>query len=171
MKLMKSNNIFFGVSITFTKRNLYSLLSKEFIENLHKYGCKVIFFIEYVPLSADTIDMAPGDREREILSKEINNLRKRYSDMLFMSFPGDEKSSGGCLAAGRGFFHINSHGDAEACPASPYSDMNVKETSLLEALDSKLFKSLRDEGILIDEHEGGCVLFEHKEDVIKLLNE
>lgn len=171
MKLLKSNNIFFGVSITFTKRNLSSLLSKEYIEKLHDYGCKVIFFIEYVPLSADTVDMAPGDKERELLSKEINNLREKYSDMLFMSFPGDEKSSGGCLAAGRGFFHINSHGDAEACPASPYSDMNVKETSILEALDSELFKSLRDEGFLIDEHEGGCVLFEHKEEVIKLLDE
>ena len=90
--------------------------------------------------------------------------------MLFLSFPGDEKTSGGCLAAGRGFFHINSHGDAEACPASPYSDINVKETSIIEALNSRLFKSLQDEGILIDEHIGGCVLFEHKDEVEKILD-
>ena len=89
--------------------------------------------------------------------------------MLFMSFPGDEKTSEGCLAAGRGFFHINSHGGAEPCPASPYSDINVGETSILEALDCNLFRSLRDGGILMDEHEGGCVLFEHKEDVERLL--
>ena len=91
--------------------------------------------------------------------------------MLFLSFPGDEKTSGGCLAAGRGFFHINSHGGAEPCPASPYSDINVKDTSLLEALNSKLFKSLRDGGLLMDDHEGGCVLFEHEDEVKKLLNE
>ena len=89
--------------------------------------------------------------------------------MLFMSFPGDEKKSGGCLAAGRGFFHINSHGGAEPCPASPYSDINVRDTSLMEALNSNLFKSLRDGGILMDEHEGGCVLFEHKDEVERLL--
>ncbi len=171
MNLLKSNNIFFGASITYSKRNIYSLIDEEFIEKLHEMGCKVIFFIEYVPLSADTMNMAPGDKERKLLTDEIKHLRKSFSDMLFMSFPGDEKSSGGCLAAGRGFFHINSHGDAEACPASPYSDINVKETSVLEALDSELFKSLRDKGILIDEHEGGCVLFEHEEDVKKLLNE
>ena len=171
MAILKSNNIIYGVSITFTKRNLSSLISKEFIQKLHEYGCKVIFFIEYVPLSIDTNDIAPGDKERELLSKEINHLRKSFSDMLFMSFPGDEKSSGGCLAAGRGFFHINSHGDAEACPASPYSDINVKDTSIIEALDSKLFRTLRDEGILIDDHEGGCVLFEHEEEVKKILNE
>ena len=49
--------------------------------------------------------------------------------------------------------------------------MNVSNASLLEVLESKLFKSLRDEGILMDEHESGCVLFENKEKVEKLLND
>jgi MoaA/NifB/PqqE/SkfB family radical SAM enzyme len=90
--------------------------------------------------------------------------------MIFLSFPGDEKTSGGCLAAGRGFFHINSHGGAEPCPASPYSDVNVKDVSLIETLNSNLFKSLRDGDILMDDHDGGCVLFEHKDEVERILN-
>ena len=129
-----------------------------------------MFFIEYVPVNEDTIDLAPGDEERDLLLNELEGLRRDYEDMLFLSFPGDEKTSGGCLAAGRGFFHINSHGGAEPCPASPYSDINVKDTSLLEALDSRLFKSLRDGGILLDDHEGGCVLFEHKDEVEEILS-
>lgn len=171
MELMKKNNIIFGASLTFTKDNLSTLLSDEYIEKLHDFGCKVIFFIEYVPVNGETIELASSDNERELLFNEINRLRKEYDDMLFLSFPGDEKTSGGCLAAGRGFFHINSHGGAEPCPASPYSDINVKDTSLLEALNSKLFKSLRDGGLLMDDHEGGCVLFEHEDEVKKLLNE
>ncbi len=75
------------------------------------------------------------------------------------------------MAAGRGFFHINSQGGAEPCPAAPYSDINVKDTSLLEALDSKLFKSLRDDHILLNEHDGGRVLFEHKDKVERLLDD
>ena len=169
MDVMKKKNIIFGASLTFTKGNLTNLLSKEYIEQLHDLGCKVIFFIEYVPMSENTIGLAPGDAERELLSKEIDSLRQKYQDMLFMSFPGDEKESGGCLAAGRGFFHINSHGGAEPCPASPYSDINVRDTSIMEALNSNLFKSLRDGGILMDDHEGGCVLFEHREEVEGLL--
>ena len=47
----------------------------------------------------------------------------------------------------------------------------LQEDALLEALDSKLFRSLRDGGILLDDHEGGCVLFEHKEEVERILNE
>ena len=171
MDLMRKNNIIFGASITYTKGNLSSLISDEFIDRLGDFGCKVVFFIEYVPVSEETIDLAPGDEERELLFDRLSYLREKYDDVLFLSFPGDEKESGGCLAAGRGFFHINSHGGAEPCPASPYSDINVRDTSLLEALNSNLFKSLREGGLLLDEHEGGCVLFEHKEDVERLLNE
>lgn len=171
MDSMRKNHIAFGASLTFTNENLPFLLSKEYIDTLHDFGCKVIFFIEYVPINAETKDMAPGDEERELLLNEIERLRNEYRDMIFLSFPGDEKISGGCLAAGRGFFHINSHGGAEPCPASPYSDINVKDTSLMDALNSNLFKSLREGGILIDDHEGGCVLFEHKDDVERILNE
>lgn len=169
MEHMRKNNIIFGVSLTFTKDNLSSLLSNEFIDELHDLGCKAVFFIEYVAYDEDTMHLAPTENEREELFKQLDCLRRDYDDMIFLSFPGDEKTSGGCLAAGRGFFHINSHGDAEPCPASPYSDINVCETSVVESLNSNLFKSLRDEGILIDDHEGGCVLFEHKEDVERIL--
>ena len=91
--------------------------------------------------------------------------------MVFVSFPGDEKSSGGCIAAGRGFFHINSHGGAEPCPFSPYSDTNVKNTSLREALASPLFAALREQDVLMEEHSGGCVLFGRRETVEALLAE
>lgn len=74
------------------------------------------------------------------------------------------------VAAGRGFFHINSHGGAEPCPFSPYSDINVKETSLREALKSKLFRALQDKGVLKEDHAGGCILFEKKSIVESLLN-
>lgn len=171
MNLMNENKIIFGASLTFTKENLSVLVSDEFIGKLHDFGCKVVFFIEYVPVNTETNDKAPGDREREVLLESINCLREQYRDMLFLSFPGDEKTSGGCLAAGRGFFHINPYGCAEPCPASPYSDVNVRDCSLLDVLDSKLFKSLRDGSILMDDHEGGCVLFEHKEEVERLLED
>ena len=169
MNHMKDNNLIFGSSITITKDNLNYALSDEFITGLYELGCKVLFFIEFVPIDSTAKDLALTDNQRDYLLKKIIELREKYSDMLFMSFPGDEKESGGCLAAGRGFFHINSHGGAEPCPASPYSDINVKETSILEALESNLFKSLRSDSILMNHHEGGCVLFEHEKEVQELL--
>ena len=168
MNHMKENNLIFGASITVSRNNLDYALSDEFISGLYANGCKVLFLIEYVPIDNNTTGLTITDEERDSLLNRIVLLREEYDDMLFMSFPGDEKESGGCLAAGRGFFHINSHGGAEPCPASPYSDINVKETSVLEALNSNLFKSLRSNGLLLD-HQGGCVLFEHEKDVQNLL--
>ena len=72
------------------------------------------------------------------------------------------------MAAGRGFFHINSHGGAEPCPFSPYSDTNVRDTSLKEALNSRLFLALRENGHLLEDHVGGCVLYE-KRDLVEAL--
>ena len=115
--------------------------------------------------------LAPGEEERAILKNGIARLREAYTEMVFVSFPGDEKSSGGCIAAGRGFFHINSHGGAEPCPFSPYSDINVRDASLREALKSPLFAALREQNVLMEEHSGGCVLFERRESVEAILAE
>ena len=169
MQLMKDNDLIFGASVTVTKRNLDYAVSEEFINMLKDFGCKVLFFIEYVPVDGNA-DIAPSDEERELMMGEIADLRQKHPEMLFMSFPGDEKETGGCLAAGRGFFHINYHGGAEPCPASPYSDINVRNATILEVLESGFFKSLREDGILTADHVGGCVLFENKEEVENLLN-
>ena len=85
--------------------------------------------------------------------------------MVYIAFPGDEKNLGGCVSAGRGFFHINSHGGAEPCPFSPYSDINVINTSLYEAINSPLFKAIKESEALKENHVGGCVLYEKKERV------
>lgn len=169
MDKMRENHLIFGASVTVTTANIREAVSDDFLDNLKERGCKVVFYVEFVPVSEDSKGLAPQDAERDFMNEKLAELRERYPEMIFVSFPGDEKSSGGCLAAGRGFFHINSHGGAEPCPFSPYSDINVKDTSLREALQSRLFTALREENLLMEEHPGGCVLFERREQVEKLL--
>lgn len=169
MDLMQKNKVLFGSSVTVTTQNLMEVISDDFIDKLYERGCKVLFFVEFVPVTKEASNLAPGEKEREIFNKRLMEIREKYKDMVFVSFPGDEKSSGGCVAAGRGFFHINSHGGAEPCPFSPYSDVNVRDTSLREAINSKLFKTLRDNGTLLEDHVGGCILFEKKDEVERAL--
>ena len=169
MNELKRRGIVFGSSITVTTKNYKEVVSEDFISNLSDKGCKAVIYVEFVPVTDDSKELAPGDDEREYLANEIKRLRTEHPEMVFVSFPGDEKSSGGCIAAGRGFFHINSHGGAEPCPFSPYSDINIKDSSLKEAVNSKLFKALRDGEILADGHAGGCVLYEKRSLVEALL--
>ena len=169
MTIFSKNNLIFGVSVTVTTENLREVTSDSFIEELVSKNCKAVIFVEFVPTTGESPELAIGDDERGYIKSRMSTLRETYTEMVFISFPGDEKSSGGCVAAGRGFFHINSHGGAEPCPFSPYSDVNVKETSLREAIRSPLFKALNEGDVLKDDHKGGCVLFEKRDQVEALL--
>jgi MoaA/NifB/PqqE/SkfB family radical SAM enzyme len=171
MERLQKQGLLFGCSVTVTTENLDEVLSDVFVTSLAGCGCKAVFYIEFVPVTDEAQHLAPGDTERETIRTGIERLRKEHPEVVFVSFPGDEKSSGGCLAAGRGFFHINSHGGAEPCPFSPYSDINVAETSLKEALNSGLFHALRDNGHLLEDHVGGCVLYEKRALVEELLKQ
>lgn len=169
MQHIQDRGLIFGASITVTKQNLKQVTSDEFIEDLEERGCKGVIFVEYVPVTEDTKNLAPEDPEREYLHKRIRQL-KLSKNMVFISFPGDEKTSGGCLAAGRGFFHINPHGGAEPCPFSPYSDINIRNHTLREALHSHLFETLQADDLLKEDHEGGCVLYERRNQVESIAN-
>lgn len=170
MDELSSRGLIYGVSVTVTKDNLKEVFSDDFLDSMRSRGCKAVFYIEFVPVTDEASELAPDDEDRDFMMERISELRASRQDMVYISFPGDEKSSGGCLAAGRGFFHINSHGGAEPCPFSPYSDINIKDTSLKEALASDLFTALRDEDILSGEHIGGCVLYEKRDQVEAILS-
>jgi len=174
MKLMdtlKEKGILFGISVTVTTGNIGVVTDMAFCGQLYDKGCRSLIFVEYVPVTEETGHLAPGAAERDILDRKLQLIRGAYEDMIVLAFPGDEKYSGGCLAAGRGFFHINADGAAEPCPFSPFSDTSLKEHTLREALRSPLFRSLEETGMLLGEHDGGCVLFRQEAEVRKLIGE
>lgn len=169
MDKMTQKGIAFGVSVTVTSENLLEVTSDSFVDQLSEKGCKAIIYVEFVPTHENLNSLALDDKGRETLDNRLTELRSRENSLMMISFPGDEKNSGGCLAAGRGFFHINPSGGAEPCPFSPYSDMSVKNHSLKEVMKSELFNNLRDEGFLNQPHNGGCVLYGQGKQVEALL--
>lgn len=165
MSMLSQKGVLFGASVTVTSKNLQEVTSESFTRDLMNRGCRAVIYVEYVPVDGKTKALAPNDEDRSQMAGRLMWLRQNLSDMVFISFPGDEKASGGCLAAGRGFFHINARGGAEPCPFSPYSDTNLLHTTLRDALQSPLFRRLNAEGLLTGEHTGGCVLFEQEQQV------
>ncbi|MBQ6018836.1 MAG: radical SAM protein [Clostridia bacterium] len=168
---LKQNGMVFGTSVTVTKDNMHEVCSDGFAGELYEKGCRVIIFVEYVPADGESEHLAPGEPEQAWIQRQVRALRRKNRRMVLISFPGDEKSSDGCVAAGRGFFHINAHGGAEPCPFSPYSDCNVRDSSIREALRSPLFYALNAQGLLKDDHIGGCTLYANRERVEQLINQ
>lgn len=165
MDRMNEQGIYYGASVTVTHENLLKVTDPSFVSELHQKGCKLIIWVEYVPAQPGTENLALSEQERELLAGRHSRIKEQFDELIFLSFPGDEEELGGCLAAGRGFFHINSSGAAEPCPFSPFSDISLKDHTLRQALESPLFVKLREGGFLQGEHSGGCVLFQKEREV------
>lgn len=168
MARLQKADLLFGAAITVTRENIEEVTGPGFAGKQREKGCRVLLYVEYVPV--DSRDDLALDKEGIVqLAARVAALRAARQDMIFISFPGDEKEAGGCLAAGRGFMHINAAGGAEPCPFSPYSDTSLRRVSLRQALLSPLFGRLRDAGLLQQPHTGGCVLYQHEDEVRRLV--
>lgn len=164
MAALGAKGILFGASITVTRKNRKEVTQPDFIRALGKMGCRLVFFVEYVPLGGDEdLALSPGNIDE--FSRDVSSLKEKEKGMILLSFPGDEAAMGGCLASGRGFFHINPVGNAEPCPFSPYAKDNLKSTSLLTVLKSDYFERLRQLAGEEEEHSGGCTLFRLEDEV------
>lgn len=165
----RRGNIFFGTSLTMTRSNYATLTDYEFIKNLVDAGCKFFIFIEYTPTKQGTDDWVITHEQRARIMDLMRSFRRKFS-ALFIAVPGDEEEIGGCLSAGRGFIHISADGNVEPCPFVPYSDTNLNDSSLKDALKSDFLQTIRQHHGQLHETEGGCALWARRTWVQSLLN-
>jgi len=170
MKKMKKNHLFFGTSLTLTRSNFQVLTGEPFIKTVTFSGCKFFLFIEYTPTCEGTEDWVLTEDQRDQVMGLMKSYRSCYP-ALFIAVPWDEDDVGGCLSAGRGFVHINARGDLEPCPFAPFSDVNIKNSSLKEAFQSEFLKQIRQVPELSRETGGGCVLWKERQRVVAILQE
>jgi MoaA/NifB/PqqE/SkfB family radical SAM enzyme len=154
---LKDHTVFFGCSVTSTRKNFDNVTSEAFIRQMTSAGARVFTYVEYVPMTPDTENLVLTHEQKKTLQAVLEDYNRKFP-ALFIGFPGDEDTYGGCLAAGRGFVHVSPSGDLEPCPAAPYSDANLAQVSLEEALHSRLLGRLREKPEVLTESEGGCTL-------------
>jgi MoaA/NifB/PqqE/SkfB family radical SAM enzyme len=161
-EILRRSKMFYGLSLTLTRDNFEDLMNPEYLQHYHKRGCRLFFFVEYVPVGMDDMVHCLSEEQQEELAARMKNLREELP-ALYVCLPGEEEQYGGCLAAGRGFVHVSPTGDLEPCPFAPYSDSNIIKMPLKDALDSPLLNRIRDSHHLLKESAGGCTLWENRE--------
>ncbi len=157
MLLMRDAGIFFGTSITAWSENLEEITAGPFIGELIASGSSFFSFVEYVPADPAAPYSVLTRDDLEALEERMKALRRECRKPFFL-FPGNEEQYGGCLAAGRGFFHVAPDGAVEPCPFAPVSDSALPKTGMIEALNSPLFKKIRNKPLTLTEKNGGCSL-------------
>lgn len=158
---LKKKQIFWGTSLTMTRTNFEEVTNEEFILKLVDSGCKFFMLVEYTPVTAATEGWLLSEEQKKEVVNIRDSLRKKFP-ALFIALPWDEDEIGGCLSAGRGFVHISAEGNVEPCPFVAYSDTNLKEMSLKDALQSKLLRTIRENHDELKEISG-CALWEKRE--------
>lgn len=170
MTKIKKQSLFFGTSLTLTNSNFETIINETFIQNLINIGCKFFLFLEYNPIKPGTEKWMVTGSQRKKIMDIMRSFRAKWP-ALFIAVPGDEEEIGGCLAAGRGFIHISAEGDVEPCPFAPYSDMNLNNVSLKDALNSEFLRKVRENHAQLHETDGSCALWAKREMVQSLLKD
>ena len=87
MDKLHARGLIFGASVTVTTENYREVTSPEFLKELSDGGCKAVIYVEFVPVTDESQELAPGDSEREYLAREIESVL-RVSRELKADFLG-----------------------------------------------------------------------------------
>jgi len=140
--LLNARILLFGCAVMVSRNNISEVLDESFIRTMIATGVRAFIFIQYVPTEPGTEDLVPTQEQRELVIRSMLEFNRKYP-AFFIGIPGDMERFGGCLAAGRGFVHVNPYGDLEPCPMVPLSDANLRTLPLREALQSRLLETIR----------------------------
>lgn len=166
MRLMKQYGIIFGTSICYTRANIEAVTSDEFLDMLIEKGVRYSFYFHYMPVGNNASpELLPTMEQRKYMIKRIREVRgfTGGKPIFLMDFQNDGEYVGGCIAGGRNYFHVNSNGDAEPCVFIHYSNMNIREHSVLEILQSPLFMAYHDGQPFNKNHLRPCPMLENPE--------
>jgi len=171
MSLLKQHKLPFGISTCYTSKNVDDVSSEEFFDLMIDSGALFVWFFHYMPVGNDAVvDLLPTPEQRELMYNRIRGFRKTKA-IFSMDFQNDAEFVGGCIAGGRSYLHINAKGDVEPCVFIHYSNANIHEVSLLDALKSPLFMAYHDEQPFNDNMLRPCPMLENPEALRKMVKD
>lgn len=143
MDILREKGVIFGFSACYTSKNLDTIGSDAFVDLMIEKGCLFGWYFTYIPVGKDAVpELMATAEQRAFMYRKMREWRKTKPCFL-LDFWNDGEYVLGCIAGGRHYLHINANGDVEPCAFIHYSNINIKEHSLLEALQSPLFMEYR----------------------------
>ena len=171
MALLKQHKLPFGISTCYTSRNYADISSEKFFDMIIESGALFIWFFHYMPVGNDAVtELLPTPEQREAVYRRIREFRSKKA-IFSMDFQNDAEYVGGCIAGGRRYLHINAKGDVEPCVFIHYSNVNIHDASLLDALRSPLFQAYHDNQPFNDNMLRPCPMLENPEILRRLVAE
>ncbi|MCO1603368.1 radical SAM protein [Desulfosporosinus nitroreducens] len=161
MDLLKEVGAGFGYSSCYHRQNTDTVASDEFVDLMIEKGCLFAWYFTYVPVGKNAaLDLIALPEQRKYMYHRIREIRNT-KPIFALDFWNDGEYVEGCIAGGRNYFHINAHGDIEPCAFIHYSDTNIRDSTLLDALKSPLFAQYRENQPFNQNHLRPCPLMDN----------
>ncbi|MCL2023084.1 MAG: radical SAM protein [Oscillospiraceae bacterium] len=161
MARLRERELPFGASICCTSANVDVVSSDEYADFLIAQGVLLTWFFTYIPVGAGApTELMVSAEQRERMYDQVRKWR-REKPFLPIDFFNDGEYVNGCVAGGKQYFHINSNGDCEPCVFAHYSNVNIKNATFLDALQSPLFKAFRDRQPFTPNHLRPCPVLDN----------
>ena len=136
---------------------------KPIYDKLIEMGVYFIWYFHYMPVGNDASpELLPTPEQRIEAFHRIRKFRAE-KPLFAMDFQNDGEYVGGCIAGGRRYLHINANGDVDPCVFIHYSDSNIREKTLLEALQGPIFMAYHDGQPFNENHLRPCPMLENPE--------
>lgn len=161
MRILKERKLPFGISCCYTSQNVEDIGSEKFFDDMIDRGAKFAWLFTYMPVGVNAVpDLMVTPEQRKFMYQQVRNFRAT-KPIFTMDFWNDGEFAGGCVAGGRRYLHINANGDIEPCAFIHYSDSNIREKTLLEALQSPLFMAYHHGQPFNENHLRPCPLLDN----------
>ena len=113
----------------------------------------------------------PTAEQRELMKVRGPQRIRNEKPIFIIDFWNDAPYMGGCIAGGRHFFHINSHGDVEPCIFIHLATDNIHDKSLKEVINSPFFKEFRARQPYSHNLLRPCTIIDHPHMLREICNE
>lgn len=171
MERLQKRNIGFAFSACYHAKNYQTIASDAFLDEMRRRGCWLGWLFLYVPVGKDAdLSLVCTPEQRAFVKDKISAYCNRH-DYTIIDFWNTGHSAYGCVAAGNGFIHINARGDVEPCAFCHYSDANIHDMTLVDALRSPFLTAFRAGQPFSDNPLRPCPMIDVPESIVKIVSQ
>ncbi len=171
MELLREYRLPFGISACWTKQNAEAIASEEYFDWMIDKGALFCWLFYYMPVGTSTPpELMPTAEQREHMYHFVREMRSK-KPLFTLDFQHDAEFVGGCIAGGRRYLHINAAGDVEPCVFIHYSNANIRDCTLLDALKSPLFMQYYNNQPFNDNYLKPCPMLENPDILGRMVEE
>lgn len=171
MDLLRERGLPFGISACWTRANADAIATEENMDWMIEKGALFCWYFHFMPVGrSSTADLIPTPEQRERMYRFVREMRGK-KPLFTLDFQNDGEFVGGCIAGGRRYLHINAAGDVEPCVFIHYSNANIHDVSLLDALRSPIFMKYYEGQPFNTNHLRPCPMLENPDDLPRMVAE